>query len=124
MPRHETRRWDDIQYMATMTEGTNEFYANFIVYDLHGQPSRFLPDGTRTAREPDRTHPFLSGFVRCDGCMNMRFDDQERHMLHVCDVTQAQEYGVLLRRLYVLAAEVMAEHAQDIMGPGYYVEED
>jgi hypothetical protein len=50
---------------------------------------------------------FLSGSVKWDGCSNLRFDHQDNVMLHFCGRKEATSIGVLLGRLYDLAAAMV-----------------
>jgi hypothetical protein len=57
---------------------------------------------------------FLSGRIKWDGCSDMKFDEQERVMLHFCGRSDAVNLGMLMARLYDLAAELMPEHADEL----------
>ena len=50
---------------------------------------------------------FLSGHVKWDGCSNVVFDEQEQAALHFCGKEMATNVGVLLGRIYDLAAELI-----------------
>lgn len=51
---------------------------------------------------------FLRGSIKWDGCCNIRFDEQDEHMLHFCGRGDAARVGKLIDRLYDIAAEIPA----------------
>ena len=76
-------------------------------------PSDYAFDRAGAVSKPSPTKKtseaqvYLSGFVKWDGCSTLRFDAQGDRLLHFCGKREATNVGVLLRRLYDLAAEIV-----------------
>lgn len=47
----------------------------------------------------------MSGDIRMDGCMNLIFPEQEECMLHFCGRKDAANIGIIINRIYDVAAE-------------------
>lgn len=55
---------------------------------------------------------YLSAFIKWDGCCDIHFKE---HGHHFCGIKDAGAVGLLLRRLYELAAELMPEHRDMVL---------
>lgn len=73
-------------------------------YAFHRAGARSSPDPVYKTNEAE---VFLSGSIKWDGCSNLRFDHQDRVMLHFCGKQEAMDIGILLGWLYELAAEMV-----------------
>ncbi len=108
--------WEDIGYFCE-TEPCPEapdHVLDFKVYEILWKE----PDGTfafdregSIGSDPVLTtseaQVYLSGGIKWDGCSNMHFDEQDRVMLHFFSKREAMNTGVLLGRLYDLAAKLI-----------------
>lgn len=89
----ETREYKDIGYIVTMTT-EDDCRVKFKVSKLGNFDMQSI-------------ELYLSGSIKCDGCSNMRFDRQDSAMLHFCSKKEAADIGVLMNRLYELAAGML-----------------
>jgi hypothetical protein len=110
--------WQDINFVARVSP--REGWIDFLVFKVNGwsgtAPSfdkRSAGAGYDPTSDWKEAIVFLDGSIKWDGCMNFCFPDQEHVMLHVCGRREAKDLGVLMDRLYDVAAQCMPEHAQE-----------
>lgn len=111
----------DPPFYVVMTGDPTEAYVEFKVYSIigHGRNKEIYLekiDGEcgDQVQKVEEAEVYLSGSIKFDGCSNMKFDEQDRVMLHFCGRKQAVDIGVLMDRLYSLAAELMPRYAEDL----------
>lgn len=46
---------------------------------------------------------FMSGYIKWDGCANLRFDEQDRGLIHICGEENFEDIAEAVHRLYELA---------------------
>jgi hypothetical protein len=108
--------WKDIGYLCVME--ANSHYADFTVYQVVGssgpcetEVSEFHRAGYKSSDDlverVEEAQIYLHGSVKWDGCADIAFDEQENVMLHFCGQTDATNIGVLLGRIYELAARMI-----------------
>lgn len=116
-----TRHWHDISFAVEMTK--QEAWVELKVYEISGwiegdTNKPIYPEkdsnGSEQVETLDAAAVYLSGSIKWDGCSNLNFDEQDRVMLHFCSKTSATNIGVLLGRLYELAAELMPEQVDNL----------
>ena len=109
------RHWDDIEYYVVAE--ANGYVMDFKVYETirdYGEPTtlQFLRAGgdhgmdivTTTAE----AQVYASGAVKWDGCSNWVFDELNRCALHFCSRGEATNVGVMMGRVYDLAADLIS----------------
>lgn len=57
--------------------------------------------------DPNEASVFMSGYVKWDGCSDIRFDEQDRCMLHFCGRKQASRIGLLIGEVYKIAESLL-----------------
>lgn len=107
------RHYTDIGYTARVTKNLHLW--EFEVFEILSHERQLLWHDNSKIGSPcpveflEQAKRFLHGHIRWDGCSNWHFDEQDRVMLHFCDVEQASNIGALFRRLYEWAASEMPE---------------
>lgn len=76
-------------------------------YDIPWYPRAGATAGHDQVEKPELAQVYLSGHIKWDGCANLRFDEQDRVMLHFCGRRDAEKVGKLLGRLYDNAADLI-----------------
>jgi putative heme iron utilization protein len=110
------QRFDYRDILFTVLAQADDHICDFNVFEI----SNAFPDkdGTAWNRAGANCWPndtdnledaelFLSGHVKWDACSNWNFDAQESCMIHFCEKQQAENIGVVLGRLYDIAAELI-----------------
>ena len=115
------RLWYDIGYAATA-----EPHGQYVSFDVHEMCSLEAPPYYRDRRDHiggDLTEDFAHAevWLRCgikwDGCSDWKFCEHDRGgMLHFCSVKDLADLAELFKRLYAWAAELMPEHAKEVLG--------
>lgn len=118
----ERRDWFDIGHTAVAVPcpGSEDHVVDVRIFTIvsTSPPAEFAKDGLNFPSTPDidSADVYLSGSIKWDGCSNWHFDAQDDAMLHFCSRKEAGDIGELLRRLYDLAAEIIPEHRESILG--------
>jgi hypothetical protein len=105
VPAGATHRvWDDLApgYYC-VAWAPEDHFIDFRVYTLLGKDA----DGLPVFQDAEKAEVFLSGFIKWDGCANVYFDGQDDVMLHFCGKGEAMNVGLLLGRVYDLAAKLI-----------------
>ena len=69
--------------------------------------------GTDSVETVEEAQVYLSGSIKWDGCSNLHFGEQKRCSLHFCGKQEAMNVGVLMGRLYDLAAKIIPAWSGD-----------
>lgn len=110
--------YKEIGFVIFMTKNGDDSHVNFKVVDINDcviddHSVKFIKNGTKEeelSRDIEDAEIFLSGFIKWDGCSNMKFDAQEKAYLLFCGRKGAKDIGKLMEKLYDLAAEMMPEY--------------
>lgn len=111
------RHWTDIECAAVMEREGEKPWVDFKCYELVSYNPDYLyhvqdyVDSMDVTESLDEAQVYLSGRIKWDGCADLKFADET---LHFCGRSNAVNVGVLLGRLYDLAAELMPQNADDL----------
>lgn len=84
-----------------MGEGENGQY-DVPIYALDGA----IKSGDDT-NDLEKAQVFLAGHIKWDGCMDIRFPEQDTCMLHFCGRKDAARVGKLIDRLFDIAKQLL-----------------
>jgi hypothetical protein len=81
-------------------------------------PRKGAISGTDSVETTEEAQVYLSGSIKWDGCSNLYFDEQDsiegtKCSLHFCGKQEAMNVGVLMGRLYDLAAKIIPAWSGD-----------
>lgn len=102
---HADEHWFTISHWLC-----NEYVMGFECYKIVGfgeDNERWyegLEDSDNTT-DIDKAQKYLSGEIKWDGCSNMKFDEQEKCMLHFCGTHRLKQLSGLFKTLYEIAGK-------------------
>lgn len=98
----KTTNWDDLGFSVIFEP--NEYYTDFKVYKITAwsmnNSTRYYENKNKQRTHIENADVFMSGHIKWDGCSNIKFDEQDRCMLHFCGKKDAMKIGELMERLY------------------------
>jgi hypothetical protein len=118
------RLWRDLWTLARATvdpkdEGYSVFISLFHVDGFEmpggqesGPPLYRYRDSYEQSYDPAHSAPWLTAWVKWDGCAELTFVSDN---IHICGPDHAQQMAGALTRLYELAAELMPDHAATLV---------
>lgn len=117
-------REDDFLIAYEVHEYRLEFRSYEVVYweyevggVTHSMPTFRRHDGTGSGDDTEdiaKAQVFASGSIKWDGCMDMRFDEQEVHILHFCGREDAARLGKMFAGLFSLAIAKIPKAQPDL----------
>lgn len=117
--------WPDLGFGVRYwpTKGAEQHVIDFEVLEVFSElgEGRFEwmgPDdkGPNPVEDAHAAKVYCSGHLKWDGCMNMRFDEQEQCMLHFCGKDAAGNIGRLLERIYEQLGPLIPAGDRDLLG--------
>jgi hypothetical protein len=130
-PQTITRFWEDLGFMVRMSTfavGGTVIRVDFAVYEyrvggIYGSTTPVIYFFKRGARLPevveDRADArvYYYGRIQWDGTMSGVFDPGDEGIIEFSTKQEAMQLGVLMGRLYELAAEMMPQYAESLRCP-------
>lgn len=115
-PKRVRVDWTDIGYSAELTD--MGYRADFIikkiiscnpVLEWANEDETLTPDWSKA-------DTFCHGDIKWDGCSNYWFDEQDKMCIpHACSREDLVNLGILLGRVFDIAAEIMTHADREIM---------
>lgn len=115
-------RWDDVEYYCVCAVGSHWLSFRVVMLDETVTDAvRFVHEDVGSTDDISEARLLMHGHVKWDGCMNVTIEDSETEQvaLHFCGRRSATAVGVVLNRLYDLAAEHVECWAVDDEKPAW-----
>jgi hypothetical protein len=110
-------RFEDYGIVTVPDSHTIEFTVKEITGEhIEGagiMPGAWLYGANGETSDFDAAEPFLTGFIKWDGCSNWDFHSRDC-MIHFCGRKHATSIGRLMDRLYQIASERMEHYDAEI----------
>jgi len=105
MTQSITKHFRELMFTVVATPHT--YHVDYKIYDTFGyswhegsfdKPVYPLAEGGLSDITGDlgKAEMYIHGSVKCDGCSNWHFDEQDRLMLHGCCKSDVQRFGDIL----------------------------